>query len=142
MKVSSMLVRAGALLPKRLNLLGTDTFAGWVSIEHKSASEIQRSVRSRGWHFMWLNQVAPGLGVALTAEGAMEKAVRNALDRLKPRFNTAEVMMMRSRKYPGFYVAHAELASRHVQECASLGLVDEAAFRDFPAGAEKAAVWS
>lgn len=141
MKVAAMLVRAGALLPQRLNLRGDDAYVGWVSIDRKSASEIQTSVRSHGWHFMWLTLIAPGLGVSTTAEGAVKKAMQSALERLKPRFNVAEVTAISSRRYLGLYVAHVEVASRHVQECASLGLVDEAAFRAFPADAEKAVVY-
>jgi hypothetical protein len=58
------------------------------------------------------------------------------LNRLNGRFNTAELIAVTIKKYPGFHVARVEVASRHIQECASMGLVDEAAFRVFPAQSE------
>jgi hypothetical protein len=58
--------------------------------------------------------------------------MRSGLEGLNSRFNTAELMDVTVRKYLFFHVAHVKLTSRHVQECASLGLVDEVAFRQFP----------
>jgi len=48
----------------------------------------------------------------------------------------AELIAVTVKKYPGFHVARVEVASRHIQEWASMGLVDEAAFRVFPAPSE------
>jgi hypothetical protein len=38
-------------------------------------------------------------------------------------------------RYLGVHMARVKLASRHIQECASLGLVDEVAYRRPPGAA-------
>ena len=81
---------------------------------------------------MWLTLDSSGAGVGLTGTMALSRAMRSGLERLSSRFNTAELMNVTVRKYLGFHVVHVKLASRHIQECASLGLVDEVAFRRFP----------
>jgi hypothetical protein len=81
---------------------------------------------------MWLTVVSSGIGVGRTGEAAVNRAMRSGLDHLNARFNMAEVMNLTVKKYLCLHVARIKLASRHVQECASLGLVDEAIFRHFP----------
>ena len=85
---------------------------------------------------MWLTLFSSRVGIALTSEVAISKAKAAALDNLKIRFNAAELVNVTVTKYPGFYVARVKVASRHIQECASLGLVDEAIFRRSRNGAE------
>jgi hypothetical protein len=128
----SLLLRSGTLLPKRFSLPGRLTYDGWVSVDSEDAYGVDAKVRSHGWHFMWLNLVSSGTGVGFTSEIATRKAMRSGLDHLNSRFNVAELLNVTVGSYVGFYVAHVKLASRHVQECASLGLVDEALFRQFP----------
>jgi len=135
MKACSLLLRSGTLLPGAFSLPGRPIYDGWVSIDSENAQDVDIKVRAQGWHFMWLTLTSSGVGVGLTPEVAIKKAMRSGLDHLNSRFNTAELMNVVLKKYPGFHVAHVKLASRHVQECASLGLVDEAAFRHFPAAA-------
>ena len=132
MNNSTLLLRCGASLPHKFSLPGQPIYDGWVSVDSDTAHDVDEKVRALGWHFMWLAMNSSGIGVGVTPEMAIKRAMRAGLDGLTTRFNTAELMKVTVRKYPGFHVARVHLASRHVQECASLGLVDEAAFRYFP----------
>lgn len=58
--------------------------------------------------------------------------MRSGLEGPNSRFNAAELVDVTLRRYLCFHVAHVQLMSRHVQECPSLGLVDEVAYRQFP----------
>jgi hypothetical protein len=132
MNVRSLLLRTGTLLPKRSSLPGRPTYEGWLSLDAENAYGAGVEIRAAGWHFMWLKLVSSGTGIGFTAQIATRRAMRSGLDQLNSRFNIAELMNVSVRNYLGLHVAHVKLASRHVQECASLGLVDEAIFREFP----------
>lgn len=132
MSACSLLLRSGTPLPRKFSLPGQSIYDGWVSVDSENAHDVDKKIRALGWHFMWLTLDSSGAGVGLTGAMAFSRAMRSGLERLNSRFNTAELVNVTVRKYLGFHVAHVKLASRHIQECASLGLVDEVAFRRFP----------
>jgi len=107
-----------------------------MSVDSESTDEVDVRVRAAGWHFMWLTLFSSRVGIGLTSDTAISKAKVAALCDLNERFNAAELINVTARRYPGFYVARVKLASRHIQKCVSLGLVDEAIFRRLPDGAE------
>lgn len=135
MSACSVLLRSDTLLPRKLSFPGQPIYDGWVSVDSETAHDVDKKIRALGWHFMWLTLDSSGAGVGLTGTIALSRAMRSGLERLNSRFNTAELVNVTLRKYLGLHVAHVKLASRHIQECASLGLVDEAAFRCFPGAA-------
>lgn len=135
MNACSLLLRSGTLLPEKLGLLGQPTYDGWVSVDSENAHQVDVKVRALGWHFMWLTLGSTGASVGLTSATALSRAMRSGLEGLNSRFNTVELIDVTVKKYLCFHFVHVELMSRHVQECASLGLVDEVAFRQFPGAA-------
>ncbi len=136
MKRGTVFFRSGSILPESLSLSREEACDGWMFAPSNSAQEVDAKVRMSGWHFMCLNLASLQVRAGLTPATAIENAMLSALDHLNERFTTAELTAVTVRKYPGFYVARVTLASRHIQECASLGLVDEATFRVFPASLE------
>ena len=135
MNACSLLLRSDTLLPKKLSLPGQPIYDGWVSVDSENAHQVEVKVRAMGWHFMWLTLGSSAASVGLTSANALKRAMRSALEGLNSRFNAAELIDVTVRKYLCFHVAHVQLMSRQVQECASLGLVDEVAFRQFPGAA-------
>jgi len=97
------------------------------------AAALDLKVRNAGWHFMWLEDVYARYGVGRTATSAIDKAITRALDRIKNRFNAAELDSVSVSKYLGFRVAKITLHSRQIQEHASLSLVDEMTIRQLAA---------
>ncbi len=132
MTTGSVFFRSGTRFPRNFSLPDKPSYAGWTNSEFESAHKVDQRIRELGWHFMWLALYSTRIGVGRSRTSALDKAIRSGLEDLKPRFNTAELMDVRVRKYPGFYVAKVKLAARHIQEWASLGLVDEAVFRIAP----------
>lgn len=133
MTSGSVLFRLGTLFPKTFTSPGRSIYSGWITSESDSSHDVDQRIRGLGWHFMWLSLYSTRVGVGRTEAAALKKAMHSGLHHLNVRFNTAELMDVAVRKYPGFCVARVKLASRHIQEHASLGLVDEAAFRIHPA---------
>jgi len=82
---------------------------------------------------MWLEDVYARFGVGRTATSAIDKAIARALDRIKDRFNAAELDSVSVSKFLGFRVAKIKLHSRQIQQQASLSLVDEMTIRQLVA---------
>jgi len=135
MNHASIFLRCGSVLPSGCILQGKTICDGWISVNSESANEVDAWLRAANWHFMWLTLVSSRIGIGLTSDIAIGNAKLAALYGLNRRFNAAELITATVRRYLGFCVARVRLASRHIQECASLGLVDEAIFRQFPNGA-------
>jgi hypothetical protein len=90
-------------------------------------------VCQRCWHFMWLEDAYARFGVGRTATSAIDKAIASTLDRIKDRFNAAELESVSVSKYVGFWVAKMTLYARQIQHQASLSLVDEMTIRQLAA---------
>ena len=78
---------------------------------------------------MWLADADSHHSIGLTATTAIDKAIARALDRIKDRFNAAELDSISVSKYLGFRVAKIRLSARQIQQQASLSLVDEMTIR-------------
>lgn len=98
-------------------------------VENAAPAQLDVAVRDAGWHFMWIESACSRLGWGRTDEAATRRAIVRALSQLKKRFNTAELSRVRVSRYPGFWIAKATLQMRHIQQDASLGLIDELTIR-------------
>jgi hypothetical protein len=144
-----MFLRVGCLLPAGLSLKQRPFSEAWMSVEDLMSAILDRRVRAKGWHFMWLEGSCSRSGMGRTEQSAVGRAMTLALNQIKSRFNAAEVDSIRVSKYLGFCVAKITLFSRQiqeqtslvqkqtslVQEQTSLGLVDEMTIRQ-PRSAE------
>ena len=127
MKLYTIFLRTGCSLPPGLALNQELFCESWMSVEDTTASSLDVKVRSANWHFMWLTESHPSLGIGRTAESAYRNAIALALKKIQQRFNAAELSLLKITKYPGFQVASVVLHSRQIQQHASLGLADEKA---------------
>jgi hypothetical protein len=128
-----MFLRAGCVLPDGLDLTQEQFCGTWMSVKDTMAPALDVKVRNAGWHFMWLEDVYARFGVGRTATSATDKAIARALDRIKDRFNAAELDSVSVSKFLGFRVAKIKLHSRQIQQQASLSLVDEMTIRQLVA---------
>ena len=128
-----MFLRMGCALPDGLDLTQEQFCGTWMSVKDTMAATLDLKVRNAGWHFMWLEDAYAHFGVGRTAASAIDKAITRALDRIKNRFNAAELDSISISKYLGFRVAKITLHARQIQPQASLGLVDEMTIRQHAA---------
>ena len=129
-----MFLRKGCILPDGFTLRQERFSETWMSIEDMTSAVLDERVRNAGWHFMWLEDACSSGGVGRTAASAIEKAIGSALAQIKGRFNVAELDSIRVSRYPGFQIARITLHTRHIQQQASLGLIDEMTIRQLAAG--------
>jgi len=121
---------SGTSAAKKPHDLIQEQFRGtWMSVKDTMAAALDVKVRNAGWHFMWLEDAYARFGVGRTAASAIDKAIVSALDRIKDRFNAAELDSVSVSKYLGFRVAKITLYARQIQLQTSLSLVDEMTIR-------------
>ncbi|MGA8938738.1 MAG: hypothetical protein WB439_06190, partial [Acidobacteriaceae bacterium] len=82
-----------------------------------------------GWHFMWIESTCSRYGCGGTDGTAITRAITRTLTQTPARFNAAELGSVSVANYFGLHVAKATLHARHIQERASLGLIDELTIR-------------
>lgn len=90
-----------------------------------ASTALDAAVRGARWHFMWLADACSRRGFGLTRESATRHATMRALAQIRARFNAAELESIQSAQYPRFWIARATLRTRHIQQAASLSVVDE-----------------
>jgi hypothetical protein len=133
MNPHAMFLRTECVLPDGLDLIQERFCGTWMSVKDTMAAALDVKVRNAGWHFMWLEDAYVRFGVGRTATSAIDKAIASALDRIKDRFNAAELESVSVSKYVGFWVAKMTLYARQIQHQASLSLVDEMTIRQLAA---------
>ena len=133
MKLSAMFLRTGCVLPDGLELTQRRFSEKWMAVENATAATLEMRVRNAGWHFMFLQTAHSRVGIGRTAESATSKAMTLALGQTEGRFNAAELGLVKVSRYLGFHVARATIYTRHIQQHAFLGLVDEMVLRQLPA---------
>jgi len=129
MNSHTMFLRAGCVLPDGLDLIQEQFCRTWMSVKDTMAAALDLKVRNAGWHFMWLEDAYARFGVGRTATAAIDQAIARALDRIKDRFNAAELDSVSVSNYLGFRVAKITLYARQIQLQTSLSLVDEMTIR-------------
>ena len=132
-KLNAMFIRTDCILPDGMGLIQTRFGEKWMSVENATATTLDIKIRNAGWHFMFLQTAHSRVGIGRTAESATSKAMTLALGQTEGRFNAAELGLVKVSRYLGFHVARATIYTRHIQQHAFLGLVDEMVLRQLPA---------
>lgn len=128
-RTPAIFLRVGCSLPASLHLRQAPFDNSWMSVENTAPAKLDVAVREAGWHFMWIESACSRLGCGRTDETASRRAITRALAQTQKRFNAAELGVVRVGRYLGFRIAKATLHARHIQERASLGLIDELTIR-------------
>ena len=124
-----MFLRVDCVLPNGLHLKQKLFDQAWVAVEDATPAQLDLAVREAGWHFMWIESVCSRHGWGRTGEAAATRAVTRALTQTPARFNASELSSVDVTTYLGLHIAKATLHARHIQQDASLGLIDEMTIR-------------
>ncbi len=133
MKLPSMFLRNGCLLPDGLRLEQARFNKAWMSADDISSSGLDVVVRSAGWHFMWIEEAFSRFGCGRTEELAADRAITRALRHVSSKFNAAEADSVKFSTFPGFRIAKATVHSRRIQQDCTLSAVDQATIRQISA---------
>jgi hypothetical protein len=120
LKLHSIFLRNGCVLPNRLDPLREPVGSDWSRVEDLPALVFDTMIRQAGWHFMWIPDACARWGFGSSRAGATANALSRALKGIARRFNAAELNSVQVAVYLGLYVATVSLQPRQVQEQTSL----------------------
>lgn len=120
----TIFLRVNCVLPNGLHLRQEPFDEAWMSVENAAPAQLDHAVREAGWHFMWIEAACSRRGWGRTDQIAARRAITRALGQTQARFNAAELGDLHITRYPGFRVAKATLRPRHIQQRASLSMLD------------------
>ena len=122
MKLHSVFLRSGCILPDRLDPCLQPVGADWSVVEEIPALVFDTMIRQAGWHFMWLQDACSRRGIGLTEEAAIRRALSRALKGVSKQFNAAELDFLQITEYPGFQIANVRIQTLQIQRHASLNM--------------------
>ncbi|HVU45035.1 MAG TPA: hypothetical protein VHD85_02850 [Terracidiphilus sp.] len=125
MKLHSIFLRNGCILPNRLDPLQESIGNEWTIVKDLGAPVFDTMIRQAGSHFIWVHGSSARRGVGKTRQSATAHALTHALKGVAQRFNAAELNSVEFAKYPGFYIAHVAVQPRQLQQDSSLEPRDE-----------------
>jgi hypothetical protein len=131
-KLQTVFLRNGCILPDRFDLSRKSFCRDWATVIGVFVSELDASIRSVGWHFMWLADSHSSRALGGTPETATHRALVRALKGVRGRFNAAELSSLQVVNCLGLHIAKVTLHARHIQKQASLDSDAEIRLRQVP----------
>lgn len=125
MKLHSVFLRSGCILPDGLDLLTERVGENWTIVEEITAPVLDTMIRRMGWHFQWVLRPCSRRGFGLTEESAVQRALARALKGVAGRFNAAELIAVQTTKYLGLHIASVALQPRLIQQYTWLDFPDK-----------------
>lgn len=120
MKINTVFLRDGCVLPSHFTLRQEPFSRGWAKAMETLSTELDTRIRSVDWHFMWLADSYSSQAFGRTVETAIHRALARTLLAVRARFNAAELDSVHVRSFPGFHLARVTVHARQIQRRASL----------------------
>ena len=121
-----MLSRERVQLPDAFKVVTEEFRERWNFVRSGDVHWLDKQIRTRGWHFMWIDEGLRRSGIGHTSQEAIANALKLALRRVSEHFNAAEVEHIELKKYPWFFVASVRIYPYQIQQSAVLSVSDEA----------------
>ncbi len=125
MKLHSVFLRNGCILPDRLDPLRESFGRNWMLVNEITALVFDTIIRQAGWHFIWMSGSCSRRGFGRTREVAIDRALVRALGAVNKQCNAAEFDSVHVAKYPGFSVASVTVQRHRIQQSTALDVADK-----------------
>ena len=132
----TMLLREGAKLPDDLKLATEEFQEDWNLIRSGDVHWLDKRVRRRRWHLLWIDEGSLRSGVGKTSQEAISGALTLALRHVSARFNAAQVEHIELKQYPWFFIAKVKVYPYQIQQSAVLSTASEPVCMPMPLPAE------
>jgi hypothetical protein len=124
-KLHSIFLRKGCILPERLDPLRESYGRNWMVVKETTASVFDTMIRQAGWHFIWMSGSCSRRGFGRTREEAIDRALVRALGAVNKQCNAAELDSVHVAKYPGLSVAMVTVQRHRIQQNTMLDIADK-----------------
>jgi len=122
----AMLSRITVGLPGNLALATEDFQEGCGFVRSCDVHWLDKEIRRRGWHFIWIAEPSLRSGVGETAQAAIAGAPKLALRRVNPGFNVANIDRIELIQYPWFFIAKVRVSPYQIQQNTVLKMTERA----------------
>jgi len=117
MKVGTILIKDGTLLPEVLQLESEPCATDWRLVKNLDAHELGRIVHEAGWTFFCLAGQIKGTILGFEGQDTVRRAVKRILTNLKlEKFNCLEITHVEMKRSLGLSYVAVCAHSRHIQE--------------------------
>ena len=121
MKMGSVLIEGGALLPDSLRFESEPYSNGWKLVRNLDGFGLERKVREAGWNFFYMAGEIKASAFGFDREKTLRRTVNRVLAELKSeRFNSLEIAQVIVGRFLGLCHVTVSAHARHVQESAFL----------------------
>ena len=116
-KVGTVMMRAGTLIPQSLRV-ETELYShGWEMIKNSDGDAVNRDIRQADWNFFFLATNIEATAWGHWGERIARKAMKRVLGQVKLlNFNCLEITEISSRRFLGLPYVHVSAHSRHIQK--------------------------
>lgn len=115
-RVGTILVKQGALLPKSLRFESEPYSKGWSLIKNLDGYGLDRKVSNTGWTFFSMAGETKATGFGFDRQKALRGAVERVVANLKSKkFNCLEITQAIVRRFLGFLYVSVSARSRHIR---------------------------
>lgn len=116
-KVGTILIKQGALLPEGLQLESEPYLQGWKLVKNLSSSGLDRKLCEARWTFFYMAEEVHAVVVGSDLEKMKRRAVKRVVASMKSeRFNCLEITHVAAKRFLGLPYVTVSGHPRHIQE--------------------------
>ena len=120
-KMGTVLIEGGALLPGSLRFESEPYSNGWKIVRNLDGFTLERKIREAGWNFFYMAGEIKASVFGFDREKTLRRTVNRVLARLKSEgFNSLEITQVAAGRFLGLWRMTVSAHARHVQESAFL----------------------
>ena len=125
-KVGTIMMQAGTLMPESLRVEAEPYWHGWEMIQGSDGDALDRKIRRAGWSFFFMAANIQAMVWGWQGRKNVRRAVQRVLGKVKSaKFNCLEITEISARHFLGFPYVHVSAHSRHIQKAPLLQSIAE-----------------
>jgi hypothetical protein len=116
-KVGTILIEEGGLLPNSMRLDSEPYLSGWKLVKDFDGQGLEQRLRKVGWNFFYMADEIKARGLGFDGEQSLRRAVNRALANPRSeKFNSLEITQVASKYFLGLRYVSVSAHPRHIQE--------------------------
>jgi hypothetical protein len=115
MKLNSVFLRTGCILPNQLVPLRQPVDDNWTRVEDLPGYVFNTMIRQAGWRLMRIENFCTRSGFGTSQQDAISRALTRALEAVAQRFNAAELFSVQVASHLGIHFSTVTLQPRQIQ---------------------------
>lgn len=129
-KIGTMLIRQGTLLPSGMSIETQALLPGWKVVKNLDESGLRHKIEEAHWNFFYLAGETKGMAIGPVGYRTLRRAIKGVLANLEGRqFNCLQIRQAFSRRFLGIPFVRVSANWRHIQQGIGLTTTKDLALR-------------